>query len=308
MGKTIIPIHGRDMKPQRVPLEKLWRDALRWGVQRDYPGKLTAYDKCTIEFVYYGDISNTYLEKKTGKPAPGPADVISRQKTLDELKRLKTSEFTRARYNKLPGKSAVKEALADALGATLSFFRLSDPLIGAVAPDMTEYWNEETDYGTDVRYPLIAPLSAAMDRGDSICVVAHSLGTMISYDTFWKFCRLGEYRPHYTNKKIDLFISLGSPLADETVKRKLKGASIDGERRYPCNIVRWVNIAAEDDYVSHDGKVADDYHEMLKLKLVKSITDVLIYNLSLRNGQCNPHHEGGYLIHPEVATAVANWV
>jgi hypothetical protein len=131
---------------------------------------------------------------------------------------------------------------------------------------------------------------------------------MIAYDTFWKFCRTGEYRPHYTDKKIDLFVSLGCPLADETVKRKSYGANAEGERRYPCNIVRWVNVAAEDDFISHDGKVADDYRDMRKLGLITKIQDEFMYNLAVRDNKSNPHHEGGYLIHPTVAATVADWL
>ena len=65
---------------------------------------------------------------------------------------------------------------------------------------------------------MIHPLREAMERNDTILVIAHSLGTMIAYDTFWKASRTGEYRPEYTEKGIDLFITIGSPLGDNTVK------------------------------------------------------------------------------------------
>src|SRR5262245_4621732 len=85
-----------------------------------------------------------------------------------------------------------------------------------------------------------------MDRGDDILVISHSLGSMIAYDTLWKFCRTGEYRPNYTEKRVSLRVTHGSPPGDETFKRNPNGAGASGERRFPTNVVNWVNVAAED--------------------------------------------------------------
>ena len=147
-----------------------------------------------------------------------------------------------------------------------------------------------------------------MDRNDEICVVGHSLGSMIAYDTFWKFSRTGEYRPEYTDKQIDLFISIGSPLGDATVKSHLKGSSLGRDRRYPSNIRNWVNIAAEDDFISYDQTLKDDYERMRRGGLVDSIEDHRIYNLAVRGRKSNPHHAVGYLIHPLTANVVADWL
>jgi hypothetical protein len=92
------------------------------------------------------------------------------------------------------------------------------------------------------------------------------------------------------------------------VKRHLKGARADGLRRYPHNIRRWVNVAAEDDYISHDSGVANDYRRMKKLKPAPKIIDRKIYNLAVRSGKSNPHHGCGYLIHPAVIRLVADWL
>src|SRR5687768_16541900 len=131
---------------------------------------------------------------------------------------------------------------------------------------------------------MIAPLKAALAAGDDVLVISHSLGTMMAYDTFWKFCCTGEYRPDFSDKKISLWLTLGSPLADETVKRHLNGASIDGERRHPNNVVDWVNVAAQDDFICHDESMANDYSDMKRFGSVRSITDLAIVNLAVRNG------------------------
>ena len=80
----------------------------------------------------------------------------------------------------------------------------------------------------------------------------------------------------------------------------MRGRSQRGERRYPGNVRRWVNIAAEDDYISHDQTVENDFAEMVELKLTQ-IEDVRMFNLAVRGGTSNPHHSCGYLISPELA-------
>jgi len=181
---------------------------------------------------------------------------------------------------------------------------------------MHEYWlGENSAFGSNVRETLISPLELAMDRNDSICVVSHSLGTMIAYDTFWKFSYMSEYRSRgYDKKTIDLFITTGSPLADDTIREKLKGARAKADRQYPANLKKWVNIAAEDDFVAHDQKLAGDYQYMTRNNMIQSISDTRIFNLSLRKHKtgdgltANQHHGTGYLIHPKTIETIASWL
>ncbi len=307
MGKSIIFVHGRHFKPKQEVLMAHWVDALSHGIARDAASESLAFESATKSMAYYGDISNEFLAE-TGSEYDETSDIKDRKKCLKLLKEHKKSQFTKKNYESLPGQNSWKEALADTFAAALSLVRLSDPLIAQVAPDIREYWNDESDFATNVRFPMIAPLKEAMDRNDDICIISHSLGTMIAYDTLWKFSRMGEYRPNYSDKKVSLWITLGSPLSDETVKRHLKGASATGERRYPNNVETWLNFSAEDDFISHDQVLADDFSEMQELGLVDSITDEGIYNLSVREGQSNPHHESGYLIHPKVVAALLDWL
>jgi hypothetical protein len=199
------------------------------------------------------------------------------------------------------------EALADTSAGLLSFLGLSQSIIERVAPDMAEYWGSN-QFGSQVRAVFTNAIIKALKRQGKVCMIGHSLGTMICYDVFWKLSHYGEYRGQPWNRKVSLWITLGSPLADETVKDNLKGANHRQADRYPTNVVDWLNIAAEDDYISHDQKVAGDFKEMKKLGYVNSITDKRVYNLAVRGGKSNPHHGVGYLIHPTVAAAIALWL
>ena len=100
----------------------------------------------------------------------------------------------------------------------------------------------------------------------------------------------------------------GGSIWGMSVKSHLKGTNARRERRYPSNIGRWINIAAEDDYIAHEETIADDYRPMVDFGLIQSIEDHRIYNLAARDGKSNPHHGAGYLIHPVIADAVANWL
>ena len=218
MAKTILLIHGRAPKPSESDLKGFWLEALRHGLERDHPNKLADFSQAHVEFIYYGNLNNEFLDPEHDLEA----DAASRRTTLDELKDYSRGDFDRAHYDNLPGKSSLKEFVADTFADLFHVFRASDPLIHLVAPDMREYWNPESEFGTNVRYPMIRPLKEAIDRKDTILVIGHSLGSMIAFDTFWKFSRMGEYRPDYTEGEIDLFVSIGSPLGDETVKSHLK--------------------------------------------------------------------------------------
>ena len=305
MPKMILMVHGRHFKPPKTELQKLWIEALRLGIERDHPGKLAAFKNAKVELVYYGDISNTFLKDALGEPIPD--DLAERRAALAKLKQYKRSQFSKSTYKKLPGYNPWMEGLADMFAGPANFFGLSESIIERVAPDMGEYWRSY-QFGSQVRAIFTNAIIEALKKQGDICVIGHSLGTMISYDVFWKLSHYGEYRGQPWNRKVSLWITLGSPLADETVKDNLKGAIHVQAYRYPTNVVDWLNIAAEDDYISHDQKVAGDFKATKKLGYVNSITDKRVYNLAVRRGKSNPHHGVGYLIHPTVADAIAAWL
>jgi hypothetical protein len=307
MIRSILLVHGRSFKPDKGDLTRLWLGALRHGIRRDLsPAKQARFEEAKIEMVYYGHHSNEFLRR--GGTYDEAEDVRDRKCTLARLKEVPAHDFTRKRYRALPGRSSFKEFLADVGSVVASPIHLSDSLISAAAPDIAHYWDEDTRYGSDVRYEMIKPLKRAMRRDGPVLVISHSLGTMISYDTFWKFSHTAEYRYDFDTRPVHTWITLGSPLGDETVKRKLKGAHLAGRRRYPTLVERWRNFAAEDDFISHDEDVKNDYKEMLTKGLVKEITDADIYNLAVRHGSSNPHNATGYLIHPKVIAAIGEWL
>lgn len=239
MAKRILFIHGRAPKPDKNDLQTLWFDAIQHGLLRDYgESRVQAFKQIEKRFIYYGDLSNELLDAPTEDPQ-------SRIDALKKLKQYPRNGFTKKNYKKVSKAGFLAEALADTFSAVLGHLKLAEPLITSVAPDMAHYWNEDSYYGSDLRSRLTKELKEALDTGDEVMMVAHSLGSMISYDCLWKLSHYGEYRHDYgAEKKVDLLVTLGSPLGDENVKARLKGSSLSGKKRYPLNLHQWCNISA----------------------------------------------------------------
>ena len=69
-------------------------------------------------------------------------------------------------------------------------------------------------------------------------LVGHSFGSVIAYDTLWEMSR-GE-----SGGRVDLFVTMGSPLTMRYIRHHLHGRHLQGADRYPTCIRRWVNLAA----------------------------------------------------------------
>ncbi|MGH8495399.1 MAG: hypothetical protein ACREVN_04635 [Gammaproteobacteria bacterium] len=308
MARYLLLVHGHDFKPAADALRASWLEALRWGLLRDAPSALDRFDRIEHELAYFGDCTNRLL-REAGREFDEHLDVVDRGNSLSALKQLdEAKKFRRARYEKLPGKTSLKEFLADA-GAPLSrALRLSERVAASLVPDFVAYWRDDQSYRTDVTERIARPLGAALQRRDDIMVLSHCLGSMAAYDVFWRLSRSPDADTEIANAKVNSWVTVGSPLGNETVKDRLNGADQRGAPRYPRNVLNWYNIAAEDDFLAHDKGIADDYRAMLRYRLISRIQDFRIYNLSVRYGRSNPHCALGYLIHPRITKIITDWL
>jgi pimeloyl-ACP methyl ester carboxylesterase len=88
----------------------------------------------------------------------------------------------------------------------------------------------------DLRDRIRARIEPLVD-GTTRVVVAHSLGTVLSY---LALC-------HHPNWTIDTFVTLGSPLASPVILQSLDPAPVDGRAAWPGSVRRWVNVRAVGD-------------------------------------------------------------
>lgn len=309
---NIILIHGRSYKPRFKELQNLWCEAISHGLKRDFGAKsLKAFEDANLILVYYGDLSNTLLKVNDDDPPTLEALAKVRTETLKDLKILNSEAFlNESLYNKIKKKrNMLKRGLLKFASKTLDIFDKEDSgarIIGARKKDMKEFFDPSSDFGRNVRERMIQAAAEALKSGGRNIIISHSLGTVIAYDSLWSLS--WESNSTLTKEhKIDTLMTLGSPLADETMKNKVFGADEQGQRKYPSNIRNWVNIAAKHDYIAVDSGVHNDYRGISKHHGT-TVIDKKIFNLARREGESHPHSSLGYLIHPTFSKVLNNWL
>lgn len=151
---------------------------------------------------------------------------------------------------------------------------------------------------------VINAVLPCLEANEPVLVIGHSLGSVIAYNALWLMTHdLG------VRRKVDMFLTLGSPLGMRFVKSRLLGQHHIGATKYPGCIREWVNVSAVGDITALDERLSDDFHEMIDLGLVDDISDHLgrIYNHYRSDEGLNPHHIYGYLVNPAVGQLVSEW-
>ncbi len=300
-------MNGRGFKPPAESLSDVCRAALRAGVQRDYSENLHVYDKVAVNLAYYGDLSNELLRARKHE-YDHQVDMGDRSNALEELRSIDSRKrFGIRQYDCLPGKTAVPEFFANFIAPLCGVLGLTRPLVARLSPDFAEYLAAESEYAEKVRERVRNALCELLDRGDRVMLVSHGTGCVIVYDVLWQLSHDDRFSAKYGDCKIHTWVTLGAPLGDNYIRKRLMGA--DGEPvSYPKNVIDWHNVSAEDDYTCHDNTLADDFKSMLEQRVVSTVHDYCVYNLTLRFGKSNPHSSVGYLIHPRMSKLINDWL
>jgi hypothetical protein len=306
--RSLLLIHGRDFKPSSETYLEMALAAMRAGIERDFPDCVGRFDALGVDLAWYGDMNARVLEEK-GKTYDEELDVGDRRNVLQDLAQITPrKKFGIRMYDQLPGKSALPEFFMD-IGATFSgAVGMRMPVIGRLAKDFAAYLDNDDGFAEQARDRLRSKLCELMDRGDHIMLVSHGTGSVIAYDVLWELSNDTATYPAYGKCKIDQWLTLGSPLGDRVVQRRLLGAKERDDSRFPSNVISWHNLSAEDDYTCHDTTLADDFKKMMLQKRVSAVHDYRIFNLAVRYGKSNPHSSIGYYIHPRLSKIVADWL
>jgi pimeloyl-ACP methyl ester carboxylesterase len=169
--------------------------------------------------------------------------------------------------------------------------------------EVTQYVGNRGGIAEDIREMLRREIRAAWEAGDRVLVAGHSFGSVIAYDTLWQLSRQSR-----DAGRVELFLTLGSPLATRFIRQGLKGADREGKERYPANIDRWVNVSARGEMVALHRRVKPFFVGMLEQKLIGAIEDELIYNHFRGTHGLDVHRSYGYLNHPAVAGRICRWL
>ena len=179
---------------------------------------------------------------------------------------------------------------------------LADERVELHLRDLMRYVHNRNDIASHTREMLKMPLRAAWEAGRPVLLAAHSMGSVIAYDALWEMSR-----DPRDELRVDLLLTMGSPLGQSYLQRHILGREASGEQRYPNNIRRWVNLSAVGDMTAVNPNLQKEFGAMLRLGLVDSIEDIEIFNFFRHGGALNVHAEYGYLVNKETAAVVAGW-
>jgi hypothetical protein len=319
--KRIIMIHGRASKPPADINHRLWRDTLIENIRVSHRGLARSLDAHPQVFVsaYWADEVPQHI----------PDDAAYCRKLALQVDRV------------VAERRAIRDRFHVGLGEQLgSFFQdrgldLAKLLAGALDVKdevMLRLLHETGLYERDqyiadrMRAPLEAALRQAWDDGCRPVVIAHSMGSFIAYDVLWRFShRKARGFGDYNRRRVKMFVTLGSPLGDASVRNLLfaRHHRDHGKRQYPTNIDFWHNYACLGDVVAHQKNFHDIFFQpMRKLKLFpagkpfRSIDYANLHNPfevvshagNRGREKRNPHKSYGYLVQPRLGSWLADYL
>ena len=168
--------------------------------------------------------------------------------------------------------------------------------------DLRRYQRNQNEIAERTRQMLKMPLRSAAESGRPVLLIAHSMGSVIAWDSLWQMSHNERNHVH-----INTLLTMGSPLGQRFVQRRLQGFRDEGDEHYPLGIDRWVNLAAVGDLTAVDPDLAVDFGAMVERGLVSTIDDRELHNYFRLDGVLNVHAEYGYLANSVTAGIVADW-
>ncbi len=217
-NKKIIMVHGLASKPPPEITHALWRHTLTENIR--------------VETSNCWDAASTPM-RTSSSPPTGPISCRTTSRTTRPTAKSCAYRSTRSSTNGALSRIDFTSALVKSCG---SFFQdrgldLVKLLAGAltVKDDVMTHFLRETElYDQDqyiadqIRAPLENALRRAWDEGREPIILAHSMGTFISYDVLWRFAhRKTAGFGNYGNRRVKMLVTMGSPLGDPTVRNLL---------------------------------------------------------------------------------------
>lgn len=320
-NKKIIMVHGLASKPPREVTHELWRRTLIENIRvghRQLAKGLDANPQ-VFESAYWAD----------AVPHHVPDDIAYCRKLEAQVEKV------------IAERRETKDRFHVGMGEKLGgFFKdrgldLAKLLAGAltVKDDVMTHFLRETElYDQDqyiadrIREPLETALRQAWDEGREPIILSHSMGSFISYDVLWRFAhRHTEGFKKYNKKRVKMFVTMGSPLGDPTVRNLLFASHHQdhGRRQFPTNIERWHNYACLGDVVAHQKNFHQIFYQpMRKLRLfpggkkfhsidyteLHNPFEVVTHAGNRKKEKRNPHKSYGYLAQPRLGSWVADYL
>ncbi len=301
MQQVIIGIHGLGNKAPKFVLEQWWKDSMCEGmIQAECTKNLPDF-----EMVYWADILHD-------KPLDRWTNDEDSPYYLNEPFK-KTAQLTEVQAHPIRQKvtSFISDKLTDIFlndDKTLNYDFITDSILKNHFPDLDAYYSEtpqeESEISTHVRDQIRDRLVQVIHKYKKyeIMIVAHSMGTIISYDV------LNFLVPEIP---VHSLITMGSPLGLPIVIGKIAAEQkmkLNGQPALaspPGLSSNWYNLADITDHVALHHKLGDDF--LYNGKGIHPI-DILVNNTYEINGVKNPHKSFGYLQAPEFINILTDFI
>lgn len=268
-GRVVIGIHGLANKPPADEKTRWWKAAIAEGLARN---EGLVDPDFLFEFVYWADLRydaplpeddnrEPYRPYAGAGPLPGGEDAPS----------------VTAKDVLAPVYAGI-DLIEEATGVTL----VDDVILEHRFDDLWHYHGER-GFARQVRARLAERLRAFRDR--RICLVAHSMGSVIAYDV------LRTLEREDPALRVEHLVTAGSPMG--LAKVKLKFAAEHGALRVPNNVSAWTNLADGDDVVSIMGALDADYAP--SDGGVRVVDRRVVNDFRRLDGAVNHHKSYGYL-------------
>ena len=302
MSKIIIGIHGLGNKPPPKTLSRWWKAAIKEGLERIKK----ATTEFSFELVYWAHylyahplkprikdpedplyVEDPYVRTKKNTVAGQPCEF--RKKILDYL-------------NEQLEKIFLNEDL------TINYASISDFIIHHFFSDLEAYYQNfcVRRHKQDCRAKLVicSQLAESLKkhRRKKILLIGHSMGSIIAYDVLTRYA---------AKVPVDTFVTIGSPLGIPVIKSRLaadfkNGTSQPGGLKTPDNIQsNWYNLSDLKDKIAFDYTLNDDFEE--NAARIRPV-DRIVFNNYEFGGKKNPHKSYGYLITPEMAEIIDDFL
>jgi len=278
MSKIILGIHGLGNKPKEELLKKWWQTAIDEGLNNIGKNNIDY----NFELIYWADILNDKPldENETDKDSkyylrekyyPGRKDFVPHKVELKSF----VDQFLYTQFDKIfSDEDFTKNHEVIVEFIVKRYFR-----------EIGIYYSQEEDlkdYRKIIMYRILETLKKY--EKDEILLIAHSMGSIIIYDT------LTLLAPHF---KIDKFITIGSPLGLPIIINKIKAdTKTDMKPRTPQRVMEWINMADKEDKIAIKSNLSEYYAPNSS---GVSPTNIFITNNYEVNNLRNPHKSYGYL-------------
>jgi hypothetical protein len=320
-NKKIIMIHGLASKPPRDVTHELWRKTLTENIRvghRQLAKSLDANPQ-VFETAYWADAIPHHVPDDAAYCKKLTAQV---DKVIVERREIK-DRFHVGMGEKVSG--FFKDRGLDLVKLLAGALTVKDDVMRNFLRE-TELYDQDQYIADRIRAPLESALRHAWDEGSEPVILSHSMGSFVSYDVLWRFAhrKTADFKK-YNKKRVKMFVTMGSPLGDPSVRKLLFATHHQDHslRQFPTNIERWHNYACLGDVVSHQKNFHEVFYQpMRKLKLFptnkrfRSIDyadlhnpfEVVSHAGNRKKEKRNPHKSYGYLAQPRLGSWIADYL